>query len=135
MPVPMTMHREWTVRSTLGHTIHFEPGKVVPVPDIMVDKCMQYGAMPVDESGEVKAPPVVTKKETKTPRTRAERLEAISNCLTEMYENAEDHRDHFTTGGHPRVDFVQQTVGFPVDKATVTEEWRKLVRKDMYPGE
>lgn len=134
MPL-MVMPRNWTVRSTSGHTIRFHKDVPTDVPDNMfvIDKCSNFGAEFVNEAD---TPVLVDEARDSDPKelpqTAAERTKRIEDLLCQMRDNQSMHRDHFTSGNRPRVQYVRDALGFDLRSEEVTELWKKVTK--LAPG-
>jgi hypothetical protein len=133
MPL-MTMHRNWTVSSTRGHTIQFKKNEPVYVPgDInVIELCRQYGAEYADAAdadvheGEDQAA-LEKRKEFSAPKSAAERNERVMRILRAMHASPDQFRERFTATGRPNARFVQSEVGFDVSPQEVEQLWNRLV--------
>jgi hypothetical protein len=124
------MPRNFTVRTTTGHTVRFKKDEVVLVPDNLkvVEECQKYGAMYASPQD---APdlPDDTPLPTTLPKSPLERRARIKVVLREIYNNQEQFRSHFTAAGRPHLKFVQGRVGFDISASEVEELWNILVFK------
>ena len=105
--VLMTLNRNFTVRSTLGHMLTFKKGEPLPVPLIMVRTCAEVGAARVDGADalthEEDAVPMI---QTADPGARMQDVRAALERIIERND-----RDDFTAGGVPIVKNVSAEVG------------------------
>lgn len=124
----MQMLRNWTVRSTTGHTIRFERNQITQVPDDpkLVEQCRAAGAVYVD-----KADPADLVDEgptpTNLPKSPEERQQRILDLFGEMMTHQEEHREHFTAFGRPNARYVAQTLGFDISAKEVESLWLQAV--------
>ena len=109
MPL-MKMPRNWTVRTTSGHTIRFRKGVEVNVPDDfpVIEECRKYGA---------------------------ERRTRILTLLGEMRDNQAEHRNHFTAASMPSIRYLQTALGFDVRADEIKDLWTSLVYVKKEDGE
>ena len=126
----MIMPRNFTVRTIYGATIRFDKDQpaTVPANPKVIGECQKYGAVFVDSKD---APTLPGEEElgiTNQPRTPAERLDRLNAVLVDMKENQVSHRNHFTGGSLPRVQYVNDVLGFDVRGEEVKELWYKLVK-------
>lgn len=120
MPVELTMHRNFTVRSTKGHTVRFEKGKPRTVPQAIVEECMLFGAVPAEPL------PEVPDEEDTTPKTSAERDERIKAELRSML--ARNDRDDFTSGGKPNTKKLEGRLGFRMTVQERDKLWDEVMQ-------
>jgi len=126
----MVMNRNWTVRSTRGHTLRFRKDEPINVPDDykVIEECQRYGALYADPEA-APALPDEGAQVTNLPKTPNERRSRIEALMSEMKEFQEEHRNHFTAAGRPNAKYVQATLGFDVSAAEVEELWNGLIFK------
>ena len=118
--IMMTMNRNVTITSTLGHMITFKKGVPTGVPSIMVRTCAERGAEKSDgENVLLEAEEV---KETQ-PVDPGQRLEDIRAAMEKIVER-NDVND-FTAAGIPSVPAVNKEVGYRVDRTEVNSAWRQ----------
>ena len=111
-PIKMVLHnRSYTLRTTLGHSIHFPKGEPVNVPTMLLSQAMAIGAQPVEgETAELEAPEVPEPE----PADPEERLSRVKMAAEEIYE-ANDP-DTFTASNNPKLAVLSDKVGFKVSK-------------------
>lgn len=111
-PIKMVLNnRTHTLRTTLGHSIHFPKGEPVNVPPMLLSQAMAIGAQPLEgETAEIEAPEV-PKPEPADPQ---ERLKLVKKAVEEIYE-ANDP-DTFTASNNPKLAVLSEKTGFKVSK-------------------
>lgn len=112
-----TLHRNFTLRTTKGHTISFVKGEPVYVPPMCVPDAVAIGAVPeeaVDVLGD-DAQPVVHL----TADEREKKLFAAFDTLL-----ARSERGDFTASGLPHVKKVEELVGFEMHNKERDAAWQ-----------
>lgn len=129
MPLQMVMHRNRVVRTLSGHSIAFEKGVPITVPDLAVKECIQVGAIAVDGElpDEVHEDLGDEKKIVDIPADPTERKNRILKLFKEMQKNQEGHRSHFTAAGRPRSNYVSLTLGYDVAAQEIEDIWQEMV--------
>ncbi len=137
MPL-MKMPRNWTVRTTSGHSVRFRKGLEAHVPDDfnVIEECRKYGAEYVDASDEQILPDEEALGRTNLPKTPNERRTRIMNLLGEMKDHQSEHRNHFTAASLPSVRYLNSALGFDVRADEIKTMWTELtyVAKDEDEG-
>lgn len=112
------LNRNYTHRSTMGHSVAFVKGVPTFVPSLIEREVVAIGAERVDgdnpdvlDPEKVVAPPMA-------PDERAAQIRLAFELLTEK----NDSKD-FTGAGVPTVKAVEKIVGFDVDRNEVIELW------------
>lgn len=108
----MTLNRDFTLGSTLGHRIRFAKGEVTRVPDIMIEEVIAIGAERVD--GKDHFEDLAAQKGKVQPMSPAARQEAVKVALETIVER--NNRDDFTAAGNPTLKSLGAEAGFKVDK-------------------
>jgi len=96
----MKMNRNWVVATKRGHTVRFEKGVPVGVPDdtTVVEACLAAGAEYVNPN---QAPVLPDMSQPVAPAalTAAQRRDKVFVVFREMVANQAQHRDNFTAYG------------------------------------
>lgn len=116
----MVMQRNFTVRSTKGHVIQFTKGEATYVPPVVVEECMQHGALPVD--GEV-LPVHEDPVEAPIPEGPA-REQAILDAITKLVKA--NKRNDFGASGRPKVVVIERMVDFDITERERDQVWEKF---------
>ena len=119
MPL-FTLHRNFCLRTTKGHTISFEKGRAVHVPPICVPDAIGIGAVPVDKSVNV----LGDEDEAEVILTPAERKAAVFDAFRQM--KARDKREDFTASGVPNAKRLFPITGFEVTSKARDEYWMEF---------
>lgn len=135
MPVQESLfvsQRNFTLRSTLGHSVTFARGKATYVPKALHALAVERGILPCDADGKPipeKGEEIVEEVEAQSkvvlaPSTREARDEAIEAACRSMVKtnNAKD----FTAGGTPNAEAVSFSVGWKVDQKEVRAVWTRI---------
>lgn len=112
------LNRNYTLGSTLGHTIEFKKGKAVHVPQELWSAAQGIGAQPADELPEV----VVVG--TKEPTDPAARKAAIFAAFEQLILGAK--RDSFTGTGVPHAKALIGQMGFAIDNKERDILWQEF---------
>lgn len=124
MPTLMTCPRHYTLRTTSGHVIRFEPDTPTMVPDAVVSEAMAVNILPVDD---LPAAPAADGAPAKVnlggPLRDALALRAIDELA-----RANDPHD-FDAGGRPKVATLNDRTGLSLsasERATYWDRYRTL---------
>lgn len=135
MPLEMVMHRNRVLRTLSGHTIAFEKGVAIAVPDLAIKECVQAGALPADglELPETVIDEIdgIDRKVLAVAPSGQEREKLIVSLFKAMQANQDNHRTHFTAAGRPRSNFVSDALGFDVSAHEIEGLWNAM----LYPTE
>lgn len=123
--VLMTLNRDKTIASTLGHMITFTKDEPLPVPEVMVRTCAEYGAVRADGEDAIKEEVDETPAQPIDP---GHRLEDVSKALETIVER-NDSND-FTAAGIPNVKVVTKEVGYRVDRTEVIKAWKARAEEE-----
>jgi hypothetical protein len=126
----MVLNRNYTLRTTLGHTLGFEKGKPLSVPSICVEAALQIGAEPVSESDQKDVDKELSKhdQKEKSPELQgAERRGKIKEILEIIA--ARNRRDDFMASNKPHLKVVQAELEFTVTAAERDEIWDEVVKE------
>jgi hypothetical protein len=120
----MKMNRNWVVATKRGHTVRFEKGVPVGVPDdtTVVEACLAAGAEYVNPN---QAPVLPDMSQPVAPAalTAAQRRDKVFAVFREMVANQAQHRDNFTAYGRPSAKYITSAVGFDVPAKDVEAHW------------
>jgi hypothetical protein len=120
-PVEMTLDRNFTVRSTLGHMITFKKGVPLTIPAVMVRTCAEVGAKRVDGADAVAAE--IEEAKPTQPIDPGHRLEDVRAAIEQIVER--NDIDEFTAGGTPKVPAVTSEAGYKIDRTEVIRAWKQ----------
>lgn len=118
MPL-FTLHRDFVLRTTKGHSIGFTKGQPVWVPPVCVPDAVAIGAVAVDEEVDV-----LGEEKVVIPMTPQEREQKIFDAFTTMM--ARQERTDFGANGLPNAKKLSEAVGFDVGNRERDEMWRKF---------
>lgn len=129
MPVELVSNRNFTFRSTLGHTVRFEKDKPKLVPSEIAGECARYGAIPTEDQPSVRGastntPSTTEERADNTPKTPEERKERIQDAMLSML--SKNDRNDFTAGGKPHQKRLSALVGFDVDVTERDQLWAEV---------
>jgi hypothetical protein len=112
-----TLHRNYTLRTTKGHTIQFVKGQEVWVPPACVPDAVSIGAVSSEQTdtlGDEVAPVVIM-----APEEREKAIFAAFDTLL-----ARQDRGDFTASGLPHVKKVWDICGFEVTNRERDAAWQ-----------
>lgn len=113
--------RDRVISSTKGHTVRFKAGEPKHIPVVILEECLQAGAIPTDEETALAVPaPEPVKVDPQGPDRRG----AITTKMREMA--ARNQRDDFTAAGRPDVRVLERELGFKLDARERDELWADL---------
>ena len=116
----MVLNRNYTMHTTLGHTIQFKRNVPTHVPPILRSQAIAIGAVPADGSD-----PDVLQDEAQAnaaPADPFERVEAVRKAIESIVRRNE--RLDFTAAGIPTVAAVSQAAGWKVQAREIANEWQ-----------
>lgn len=114
----MTMGRDYTLRTTKGHTLRFEAGVPRAVPKSVEDEAMRFGAIPENQEAllrEQREQEEAARQAASEPD--APRDELLYEAVVEM--RAENKADEFDARGRPKVAALARRTGL---KEVTSEE-------------
>lgn len=120
-PVKMTLDRNFTVRSTLGHMITFKKDEPLTIPAVMVRTCAEVGARRVDGVDAMAAEIVEAK--SAQPIDPGHRLEDVRAAIERIVER--NDVDEFTAGGTPKTAAITSEAGYKIDRTEVITAWKQ----------
>jgi len=124
MPL-FTLHRNYVLRTTKGHSIAFEKGKPTHVPPICIEDAVAIGAIPVDAAVNV----LGDEKPEVTPLTPDQRKAAIFAAFDTM--SAREERIDFTASGVPNAKRIPALVGFEITPSERDTYWLEYRAKQQ----
>lgn len=116
----MVLNRNYTMATTLGHTIQFKRGVPTHIPPILRSQAIAIGAIPADGSD-----PDVLQDEVHAnaaPVDPMERIDAVRKAIEQIVRRNE--RLDFTAAGIPNVAAVSQAAGWKVGAREIAQEWQ-----------
>lgn len=116
----MTLNRNYTMSTTLGHSIFFKRGTPTHVPPALRSLAISIGAVPADGGD----PNVLPEDElvSNSPVDPEERAAAVRKAI-DMIVRANERGD-FTAAGVPTVAAVTQVAGWKVQAREIAQEWQ-----------
>lgn len=119
-PVMMTLNRNYTLASTLGHVLTFKKDQPMPVPPIMIRACAEIGAVRADGVDAFHREEVIKDTQPVDPGVRLEQIRAAVDLVCER-----NNRDDFTAGNSPKVPAISAILGYKVDRNEVATAWQQ----------
>lgn len=116
----MVLNRNYTMATTLGHTIQFKRGVPTHVPSVLRSQAIAIGAIPADGSD-----PDVLQDEAQpnaAPADPMDRIDAVRRAIESIVRRNE--RLDFTAAGIPTVAAVSQAAGWKVQAREIAHEWQ-----------
>ena len=123
----LVLNRNYTLTSTLGHSIQFRKGVPTHVPPVLYQAAIGIGATRVDG-----ADPDVLKDEARpnqAPLDPIERVDAVRRAI-ELVVRTNDRFD-FTAAGIPTVTAVSEAAGWKVSAREIAHEWQTRGERQM----
>lgn len=114
----LVLNRNFTLTTTLGHSIQFVKDQPTHVPPAMYRAALEIGAQPVAGA----APQVEDETPSAPVLDPSERNDKIGEAIELLVDRNE--REDFTAAGAPTVSAVSSLVGFKVSGAEVTAAWQ-----------
>jgi hypothetical protein len=123
-----SLHRNYTMSTTVGHAINFKKGETVWVPPICVPQAIAIGAIPsVPLGAELDVLPEETKV-APPALTLDQRQEKYFDAFGKIVQRS--RRDDFLASGLPHIKKVEELAGLVVSAAERDEMWQKYVDRD-----
>lgn len=121
----MYMGRDYTLRTTKGHTLRFEKMKPRPVPKAVEDEAMRFGAIPkdVDEMVDEQSRQQDADNEKGSDEPRELQLR---NAIEQMIED--NIRDEWSASGRPKTEALAKRTGLDGISATERDEVHDQVK-------
>lgn len=116
----MVLNRNYTMATTLGHTIQFKRNTPTHVPPQLRSQAIAIGAVPADGSD-----PDVLQDEVQAnaaPIDPTERVTSVRTAIETLVRRNE--RLDFTAAGIPTVAAVSQVAGWKVSAREISNEWQ-----------
>lgn len=121
MSVKMVCARHYTLRTTSGHVIRFEPNKPIDVPDSVVSEAMAVNILPVEGQELTQGASDAVVKHVSITGVLRDTL-----ALRAMEEMARDNDpEDFDAGGRPKVNNVNQRAGLSLSASERNTYWDK----------
>jgi len=112
-----TLHRNFLLRTTKGHTIRFEKDKPTFVPPVCVPDAVAIGAVAVEGAVDV-LPDEAPEPAILTPDQRKAKIrEAIETMV------ARNERNDFTASGLPDLRKMNPLLGFDISSKERDDAW------------
>jgi hypothetical protein len=120
--MPMfTLHRNFLLRTTKGHTVRFTKDQPTYVPPACVEDAVAIGAQAVNEAdGDV-----LGAEPQEIILTAAERKQKIREAIEVMMRRQE--RSDFTGNGMPNAKKIMALAGFEVNSKERDSVWNEIV--------
>jgi hypothetical protein len=115
-----TLHRNFTLRTTKGHSIKFEKGVPTWVPPICEPDVVAIGAIPTAGDVDVLPPEGGPKRELTPAEREAKLFEAFAVLV------ARNERGDFTASNQPHIKKLQAITDFEIAIPERDEAWRKF---------
>lgn len=122
----MVCSRNYTLRTTKGHTIEFRANIPTPVPDICVEDALAVNVLPVNLNGDA------LPAHRDSAATGFSKIKAMPQALREaivlrvidelVRENA---KESFSGGGRPKVAVVRDRVAVDVSQQELDKAWNR----------
>ena len=129
MPL-FTLHRNYVLRTTKGHSIMFEKGKEVNVPDVCVNDAVAIGAIAVDATdGDVLGEEAKPERALTPDERKAKVFEAFGIMKTR------GERNDFTASGIPNNKRLPALLGFDLTNAERDKYWRDFCALEQEANE
>jgi len=113
------LNRDYKLRSLTGHTISFEKGVPINIPQILVKEVVAIGAEATGERPDVLGPEVVAVVQP----TGQDRAEAFFTAFEILIER--NGRNDFTAQGSPHVKELSKLLGFDTDNKERDAMWQQ----------
>lgn len=123
-----TMHRNYTLRTTLGHCITFQKGIPTHVPSTLQKEVIAIGGVPEDATFMQRfedAEEITRKDPVMNPDLRQK---TIRDALLTMRER--NLRGYFTAQGVPSLKQLEILCGFEVDKGERDRLWSSIMTEE-----
>ncbi len=118
-PRKMTLNRNYTHTSLMGHSIKFVKGEPTVVPSLLYGEILALGGEFADGEG-ASAPVVHENSEPVDPVERDARIDAAVEAIAERNDV-----DDFTAAGSPKADAATRETGFKVSAKDVAKSWQR----------
>lgn len=114
-----TLHRNFVLRTTKGHTIKFVKGEPAWVPPFCVPDVVAIGAVPVEGPVDILGDEQIEAPAPLTPDQREAKIRAAFETLL-----ARNDRGDFTASGLPHSKKVSEIAGFEVPNRERDASWQ-----------
>lgn len=113
-----TLHRNFVLRTTKGHTISFVKGEKAWVPPVCVPDAVAIGAVSVDEAVDVLGDEQTPSVQLSPDERQSKLFEAFETMLMRT------ERTDFTASGLPHTKKLTEMVGFDVTNRERDAAWQ-----------
>jgi hypothetical protein len=120
-----TLHKNFILRTTKGHSVRFEKGKPINVPGTIVAEALAIGAQPVDPADH----PDNQQEIEVVPMTAQERKNKVFEAFTTMGNRSE--RLDFTASGVPNAKRMPVLLGFDITSRERDDYWKEFHAIEM----
>jgi hypothetical protein len=120
-----TLHKNFILRTTKGHSVRFEKGKPINVPGTIVAEALAIGAQPVDAADH----PDNQEEVEVVPMTAVERKAKVFEAFTAMKNRSE--RLDFTASGVPNAKRMPALLGFEITSRERDDYWKEFHGLEM----
>ena len=121
----MYMGRDYTLRTTKGHTLRFEKMKPRPVPKAVEDEAMRFGAIPKDAGDLVDEQSREDEANKKQGSDEPRELQ-LRNAIEQMI--ADNAREEWNASGRPKTDALAKRTGLDNISAQERDEIHDQVK-------
>ena len=114
--------RDFTVRTNMGHVLHFKKGVPKYVPPEVRELMAEHAIMPVE--GDIPVKEEVKIVEAPQGDDRREKIFQAVQMIADMQES-----DDFTGGGMPKIEAISRVAGFTVDGREREAAWTRHLQE------
>lgn len=116
-----TLHRNFILRTTKGHTIRFEQGKPTHVPPVCIEDAVAIGAVPVNaKDGDILGDEAKAQPSLSADERKAKVFEAFGVMKTRK------ERNDFTASGIPDARRLSPLLGFEITSRERDAYWAEF---------
>jgi hypothetical protein len=117
----MTLHRDFVLSTLMGHSVRFEKGVPVDVPEVIIREAVAIGAV----DAETAAPPNVIQDKTpdNAPADPLEREAQIYKAIKALVEK--NDTDDFTAANAPKAAALSRDLGYTVERKEIGPLWQR----------
>ena len=117
----MKLHRDYVLKTLLGHSIQFIKNQPVNVPELVVREAVAIGAV----EAETEAPPNVIEDAPadNSPADPLEREEQIFAAIKVLVEK--NDTNDFTAANSPKAAALSREVGYTVERKEIGPLWQR----------
>jgi hypothetical protein len=118
------LNRDYTLRSTMGHTVEFRKGEPVYVPPLIEREVIAIGGECADGDGADPLEGVGNQPAEMSFEELTMKMEAAFKVIVERNDAKE-----FTGQGVPTVKAVERIIGVDIDRADLMSAWAEFKAK------